>query len=178
MGVKKNNQNHIILPITDHITLFGKETKYTVYDTIANFSKHYVRRGFNLMFKMPSVIVQQQNADSTERQFSNNGRLVTSRLIPTLANLDSVKITKNDALVIYGIFAPARFGVKTFEGYNLEELDDCFRTIHILKNRKGGGIGKVLPLFFDGLLETFEELPAPDQSLALAKFTELANKIL
>lgn len=174
----KNNPNEIILPIADHVTLFGKEKSMSLYDTIAMFSKHYVRQGFNLRFKMPSVIVQQQNAESTNKQFSNNGKLVIDKLAPTLENLDSVKITKNDALVIFGMFAPSRFGVQDREGYDLNVLGDCYRELHILKNRKGGGIGKILPLFFDGLTEKFEELPAPDKVTLMKKYIEIANKIL
>lgn len=174
---EKNNPNQIILPITDHITLFGKEKSLSVYDTIAMFSKHYVRQGFNLRFGMPSVIVQQQNAESTHKQFSNSGRLVIDKLVPTLENLDSVKITKNDALVIFGLFSPARFGVEERLGYDLGILGDCYRELHILKNRKGGGIGNILPLFFDGLTEKFKELPKIDQEESLSKFYKIAKTI-
>ena len=63
-------------------------------------------------------------------------------------------------LIILGLFAPARYELEEYAGYKINILGDSFRSLIILKNR----IGKTnleLPLYFNGAVNYFEELPKP-----------------
>lgn len=175
---KPNNPNHLVAAVTDHITLLTKEANMSQYDSIAYFSKQYSRIGLSIRHGVISGIIAQQNADSTSRQFSNSGKLVADRLIPTLENLGQVRIIKDDCTLALGLFAPERFGVESYQGYSMDDLGDCYRSLHLMKNRLGnGGVGKILSLFTDGLIETFEELPKLSD-IKYQNYLERANKIL
>lgn len=70
--------------------------------------------------------------------------------------------------IVLGLFSPNRYGIKNFRGYHIEqelgkqgnELRDNFRSVHILKSRFGSPNG-ILPLYFDGTVNYFCELPIP-----------------
>lgn len=174
---QSNDPFFIPIAVSDHLTLYSKEGKMSKYDTILRFSQQYVRRGMNMQFNMVTVGVQQQNAESTTQQFTNKGQLIVEKLFPTLENLAEVKSTKNDALVVIAAFNPAAYNISEFYGYDVDALGDHFRTWHILKNRKGGGVGRWIPMFMDGKAEIFKEMPSPDNTIELKKVLNRIRRI-
>ena len=49
-------------------------------------------------------------------------------------------------------------GIKEFEGYRVDAMEGCFRSLQIIKNRDGDRGGRV-GLKFGGSVGLFEELP-------------------
>lgn len=72
------------------------------------------------------------------------------------------KLTQRDCDIALGLFAPERFELDNYKGYDIVKLQDHFRSLKILKYRNG--IANVrIGLFFDGATSSFEELPVARQ---------------
>ena len=59
-----------------------------------------------------------------------------------------------------GLFSPFRFGLKEYLGYNVMEFKDNLRFVEMIVSRDGE-MGGICPLFFDGAVCNFKELPLP-----------------
>lgn len=57
-----------------------------------------------------------------------------------------------------GLFAPYRYEIPKWEGYNISRLQDNFRELSVILNRRGSGFISV-PLYFNGAVNYFKELP-------------------
>jgi len=64
--------------------------------------------------------------------------------------------------IILGLFAPTFYGINAYGGYNLQEIGDNFRSVIILKNRIGAAF-KEIPLYFNGGVNYYTELPPNDK---------------
>ena len=65
------------------------------------------------------------------------------------------------ALVVLGLFAPERYRIESYMGYDIKIMGDAFRGLILLKNRVGRpNLRK--GLYFDGATNTFRELPEPN----------------
>ena len=104
------------------------------------------------------VNVQQQSSDKEKVQFTYKGESIESKLEPSLDGLGDCKVTQRDALVIFGLFSPERYAIAKHLGYDITKLKDRYRSLSILKNRRGRPNLK-LPLYFEGSTNTFEQLP-------------------
>jgi len=83
--------------------------------------------------------------------------------------------------LVLGLFDPSKFGFPTWLGYkitdsNNEGLKNYGRFLYVLANRNGE-MGGVCPLFFDGAVCDFEELPRADDSYAISSYYTKANKL-
>lgn len=61
--------------------------------------------------------------------------------------------------LVIGLFAPARYNLKKYRGYDIEFFKDSFRSILFLKDRNYGLANTYLPLYFNGKTNVFDELP-------------------
>ena len=83
--------------------------------------------------------------------------------------------------LVLGLFDPSRFGLPTWLGYKIQDADgtglrNYGRFLYVLANRNGE-MGGICPLFFDGAVCDFEELPKPDNINELTKFYNKAQNI-
>lgn len=153
-----NHPDRYVLVIVDHISLLATEKgAETLHAAITRLSSVYF---LNLRDKYGCTVinVQQQNADSEKKQFTYKGQNIDSKLEPTTSELGDNKLTQRDANVIFGLFAPDRYEIKNHSGYNVQKLQDHYRSLKILKYRDGTSNVKV-GLFFDGATNVFDELP-------------------
>lgn len=103
------------------------------------------------------IDVQQQSAaqESVET-------FKAKKLEPAMQGLGDSKLTGRNANLILGLFDPSRHDFETYGKYDIGLLGNNFRMLKILKDRDG--IPNVrLPLYFDGAIDYFHELPRPDQ---------------
>ena len=63
--------------------------------------------------------------------------------------------------MVLGLFSPFRFALKEYEGYDISKFKDNIRFLEMIVNRDGE-MGGLCPLFFDGAVCQFEELPRPE----------------
>jgi len=62
-----------------------------------------------------------------------------------------------------GLFSPFRHEIPNYLGYDILRFRNHIRFLEVVVNREGEQNG-ICPLYFDGLTNTFEELPKPTDS--------------
>jgi len=100
-----------------------------------------------------------------------------NRLKPSLDGLGDSKLTQRDANVIFGLFSPFRHEIPKYMGYDITKFKDNIRFLEVLASREGGG-GIISPLYFDGAVNYFKELPKPDNVKAIEGVYEYMKKTL
>lgn len=148
--------------VVDHISLLHTETiqgvHYDLRETLAFFVDHYGLEIFCKRYNMIFVPIQQQAASGESQMFTNRGELVEAKLEPSLADLADCKTTQRSADVVLGIFAPFRYDIEIHQGYDINLLQDNYRSVRFLKDRLAGLSGR-LGLYFARGVHHFEELP-------------------
>ena len=148
--------------VVDHISLLHTETIQGVYhdlrETLSFFVDHYGLEIFCKRYGLIFVPIQQQAASGEAQMFTNKGDLVEAKLEPSLADLADCKTTQRSADVVLGIFAPFRYDIDVHQGYDINYLQDNYRSVRFLKDRLSGLSGR-LGLYFARGVHHFEELP-------------------
>ena len=79
--------------------------------------------------------------------------------------------------LVLGLFDPSKFGLTTWLGYDIATgLKNYGRFMYVIANRNGE-MGGVCPLFFDGAICNFEELPRPDDVTEINKYYDKAAQL-
>lgn len=152
-----NNPNEYVICITDHYGLLTPELGGDLWHTIDNYSKKY---SLNMRdrWKYHVVGVQQQAADQEKQQFTFKGDTVVAKLRPTPDGLANNKETQRDVNLMYGLFAPHRYKIDDYEGYDIKRLGDNYREFSVMMNRSGTGFIN-LDMYFHGACNYFAKLP-------------------
>ncbi len=153
----------------DHVSLITTETGMSLKQSIDKLSEYMVllRNRYNY-----TPVVIQQQAFSGE----SLDALKENRLTPTIANLSDSKYCSRDCNIAFGIFSPFKHSLPEYKGYNIKEFRDNIRFVEILVNR-GGSPGGVCPLYFDGAVNYFAELPLPNDDAGIQNVYNYLNKI-
>jgi hypothetical protein len=168
-----NDQNHYKIVIIDHIGLVDKEQGFKTKDAVDKMSEYFVKYLRN-RYGFTCVAIQQQASESEGLE-----AMKQKRMVPTAATLADSKYTARDADLVLGLFDPSKFGLPTWLGYSIadatgEGLKNYGRFLYVIANRNGE-MGGVCPLFFDGAVCDFQELPRPDEADKLKKFYDKAK---
>lgn len=170
--------SEIVLVVVDHISLveqqFDKQSGVYLSErkTISRWHTDYARKIIAKCWRWAVLNVQQQSLESEKQQFTARGETIVNKILPTLDGLANNKEVGRDDYVVLGLFAPERYALEKYLGYNIKGstancFNDRFRSLHLLKNRFGHP-NKILPLYFDGRYTFFSELPpAGDSKLKL-----------
>lgn len=156
----QNDPNHYKIVIVDHIGLVDKEQGFRTKDSVDKLSEYFVKYLRN-RYNYTCVAIQQQ-ASETEGLEAQKQK----KIVPSSAGLSDSKYTSRDANLVIGLFDPSKFGLPTWLGYKIQDADGSglrtyARFLYVLANRDGE-MGGICPLFFDGAVCNFEELPRPD----------------
>lgn len=162
-----------VMVFIDHISLIAQEKsagrQMSLHESIVKLSSDYLIRLRNKYNYIP-VVVQQQAA--AQESVDN---MKVGRLKPSLDGLGDCKLTGRDANVILGLFSPFRHEIREYYGYDVMYFKDNIRFLEILGGREGGG-GTTCPLYFDGAVNYFQELPLSTDDGSMQKvFTFLNN---
>ena len=149
---EENNPEEYVLPIVDHYKLLTPEKGGNVQQAISDLSSRYFIQLRN-KYKQSPIGIQQQAA--SQESVDN---MKAGRLRPTLDGLGENKTTQQDANVILGLFSPFRYHIPEYEGYDIKFFKDNIRFLEILGGREGGA-GTICPLYFNGAVNYFKELP-------------------
>lgn len=174
---KPFDENEYVIILSDHISLLTPEkdqntgVPMSLHQTMSKWSVDYCRKQITKHWKYVIVNIQQQAAASEDIE-----HFKANKLEPSLAGMADNKLTSRDALVVLGLFAPDRYQLNKYLGYDITKFQDNFRSLLILKNRIGKPNLK-LPLFFDGAVNTFKELPAPTDEERLNKVYRYMDKV-
>ena len=122
-------------------------------------------------YKYTIVEIQQQAFEG-----ENNDSFKLGRLKPSIANLGDSKYSARNADIVLGIYSPFKFGLSEYLGYDITKFKDNIRFLEVCINRNGQ-MGGICPLFFDGAVCHFHELPLPNNKIELDKIYKYLNKI-
>lgn len=163
-----NDPNQYTIVFVDHLRLLDVERGYTQKQAIDKFSQYalqYLRDRYHM-----TVVAIQQQAFETEGLEA----IKQKRMEPSLSGLGDSKYTSQDANIIIGLFDPHQFGLPNWMGYKIQDADGTglrtnARFMRLIRGRDGEQ-GGVCPLFFDGAVCVFEELPRPDDINAISQY--------
>ncbi len=165
---EQNDKNHYKILIVDHIGLVDKEQGFRIKDAVDKMSEYcvkYLRNRYNYT----CVAIQQQASESEGLE-----AIKQKKMIPSSATLGDSKYTARDVDLALGLFDPSKFGLSSWLGYTIQDdtnmgLKNFGRFLYVLANRNGN-MGGICPLFFDGAVCNFEELPKPDDISGLTQY--------
>lgn len=167
---EQDNPNEYRLIIIDTINLIDTERGMTLkqsMDKLSEYCAKYLRNRYNYS----PIIIQQQSFDQ-----EGNEAFKMGRVRPSVAGLGDSKYTSRDSNVVLGLFSPFRFALKEYEGYDVSKFKDNIRFLEMIVNRDGE-MGGLCPLFFDGAVCQFEELPRPESKGGIAKVYDYLKHI-
>ena len=170
-----NDPEEYVMVFIDHIGLITPEEengrRMSLHQTIVKLSSDYLLRLRNKYGYIPVVIQQQASAQESVENMK------VGKLKPSLDGLGDCKLTQRDANVILGLFSPFRHEIKDYLGYDVTKFRDNIRFLEIIGGRNGGG-GTVCPLFFDGAVNFFKELPLPSDLPNMSKVYKFITETL
>lgn len=167
---EQDNPNEYRLIIIDTINLIDTERGMTLKQSMDKISE-YLAKYLRNRYHYSPVVIQQQAFDQ-----EGNEAFKIGRVRPSVAGLGDSKYTSRDSNVVLGLFSPFRFGLKDCEKYNVIKFRDNIRLLEVIVNRDGE-MGGLCPLFFDGAVCQFNELPRPDDERELQKVYNYLDKI-
>jgi hypothetical protein len=169
-----NDPDEYVMIIIDHISLISSEKRndqqLTQHESISILSSDYLIKLRNRFNYIPVVVQQQALAgENIEHKKMNS-------LKPSAANLADNKLTIRDCNVALGIFSPFRNEIPEYYGYDITQFKDNIRFLEIMVSRDGGA-GTICPLYFDGAVNYFKELPKPDDKEGMKVVYEFLKNI-
>lgn len=155
-----NDPEEYVMVFIDHISLIQAEKDadtgipMSLHQSIGKLSSVYLVQLRNKFNYIPVVVQQQASAQESLENKKYN------KLKPTLDGLADNKMTQRDANVVLGLFSPYRHEIPDYFGYDVTFFKDNIRFLEILANREGLS-NMTCPLYFDGAVNYFKELPLP-----------------
>ncbi len=168
-----------VFAITDQINLLTPDTngKYhqqnTLHEAMSCFSKEYCLKQMCKRLKCVVVNIQQQSADKEKQEFFK-GQTIEKKLEPSLDGLADNKLTQRDADIVLGLFAPTRYELEQYRGYNINKLKDRYRCLIFLKDRHYGLANNYVNLYFNGASNIMKELP-PHNEMTDKIYEQITN---
>lgn len=166
-----DNPNEWVFNIVDHVGLLTPEKGTSLKDAIESLSSKEITLRNN--FGVVGVVIQQQNTETT-----NLTAFKANKIRPTKDGLKDSKRTGEDCSMLIGITNPMSFELPEYLKYDITKLQDNFRVVEIVLAREGRA-NALCPLYFDGRINSFIELPLPDQMEKAYQwvFTQRKNKL-
>ena len=165
-----DNPNEFRVIITDTSNLIDTERGMTLKQSMDKWYEYratYLRNRYGYTF----VEIQQQAFEG-----SNNESVKLGRTEPSIENLGDSKYSARNADIVLGLYSPFKFLLRDYEGYNITRFRDNIRFLKVCINRNGA-MGGVCPLFFDGAVCDFRELPLPNDEQGIASVYRHLDKI-
>lgn len=164
---KYKDDDTYVFVITDHISLLVPDSngKYNsqsnLHDAMNYFSQEYCLKQMCKRLSCVVINIQQQSASKETQEF-HKGQTIEKKLEPSLDGLADNKLTQRDADLVLGLFAPTRYEISTYRGYDINRLRDSYRSLIFLKDRNFGLANNYVHLYFNGASNIFKELPTRD----------------
>ena len=148
--------------IIDNASNLSLESGLKKMETIDKMSKYGITLRNQLKFIFVLIQHQAQAQEGIENQKLN-------KLKPSSDGLADCKTTTRDANMVIGLYSPFKYGLREYEGYDITKFRNHIRFMEVIEDRDYGANGQICPLFFDGAVSTFYELPRPDDKEALQR---------
>jgi len=149
---EQDNPDEYRMIIIDTVNLIDTERGMNLKQSIDKLSE-YCAKYLRNRYHFSPILIQQQAFES-----EGNDAFKLGRVRPSVYGLGDSKYISRDADLVLGLFSPARFGITDYFGYDITALKDHIRFLEVIVNRNGQ-MGGLLPLWFDGDVCDFKELP-------------------
>ena len=159
---EQDNPDEYRMIIIDTVNLIDTERGMNLKQSIDKLSE-YCAKYLRNRYHFSPILIQQQAFES-----EGNEAFKMGRVRPSVAGSGDSKYVSRDADIVLGLFSPFRFGMTDYLGYDITILKDRLRFLEVIVNRNGE-MGGILPLWFDGAVCDFRELPKSDDKTALAQ---------
>lgn len=165
---KYKSEDSYVFVITDHVSLLTPDAngKYnqqnSLHEAMNYFSQEYCLKQMCKRLQCVVINIQQQSASQEAQEF-HKGQTIEKKLEPSLNGLADNKLLARDADLVIGLFAPTRYEISNYRGYDINRLRDSYRTAIVLKDRNYGLSNSYIHLYFDGASNIFKELPIKDE---------------
>lgn len=160
------DEDEYVIIICDNASNLTLESGMNIMQTINKMSKYFVtlRNQLNLI----PVLIQHQ---SQEQEGLEN--IKYNKLKPSAAGLAECRTTIRDVNTAIGIYSPFKHDIQEYGGYPITKLKNYSRFMEIMEDRDGAG-SNICPLFFDGAVSIFRELPEAHETV---KLQQIYNRI-
>ena len=163
---ERNDPEEYVMIIVDHIGLISPQklngTQLSLHESISLLSSDYLIKLRNRFNYIPVVVIQQAIAGE------NIEHKKAGALRPSVANLGDNKLIARDCNMMIGIFSPFKHEIPEYLGYDVTKFKDNIRFVETIISRDGGA-GTICPVYFDGAVNYFKELPLPSDKEAMEK---------
>ena len=150
-----DDPEEVVIIILDNYSNLMSESGMNKMQTIEKMSKYFIAQRDRFESCIVCIQHQAQAQEGIENQKLN-------KMMPSSDGLADCKTTTRDANLVLGIYSPFKYGLKEYEGYNITEFRNNIRFLSVIEDRDNGSAGQICPLFFDGAVSTFNELPLPN----------------
>ena len=149
-----DEEEHRII-IIDNASNLVLESGMKLNENISKMSKYNI----TLKNQLKYIVVLIQHQAQSQEGLDN---IKMDRTYPTPDGLADCKTTIRDIDIAIGLYSPFKFGKRTFENYDITKFKNYIRFLNIMEDREYGAGGQTCPLFFDGAVSFFSELPLPN----------------
>lgn len=156
-----NDPDEYVFVIFDHLSLVQSEKGMTLKQTADKLSEYFVI--LRNRYKVSPILIQQQAFENESLD-----AFKANKLRPTAQGLADSKYTARDCNLLLGLFSPFKHELPEYKKYDITKFRDNIRFLEVILNR-GGSVGGLVALFFDGATCNFIELPLPDDRTELSK---------
>lgn len=146
---------HYKMIIIDHIGLIDNERGFNLKESIDKLSEYFSKYLRN-RYKYTIISIQQQNFENRSIQAKQSNKTEID-----ISGLGDSKYTARDSDIVLGLYSPFEYKIPSYQGYNITKFKDHIRFLNVLANRNGE-LGGICPMYFDGAVCIFKELPLPD----------------
>jgi len=136
-----NDPSMQFLLIVDNLNNLAQEVNngklLSQLETINLWSRTYCRLQIAKHWQWSILNIIQQSAESEKQQFDFKGNTILEKIKPSLDALGNSRECARDHFIIFGIFAPDRYGISKYpdeNGYDISILRDNFRSLIVLKS--------------------------------------------
>lgn len=147
-----DDPEQIVIIIYDNASNIIEESGLGKMGSIEKLSKYFVTLRNTL--GMSPVLIQHQ---AQAQEGVDNVKM--NMMKPSASGLADCKSTIRDVNTAFGLYSPFKFGVHNYEGYDIEKFRNNIRFMEVIDDRDNGAGGMICPLYFDGAVSVFEELP-------------------
>jgi hypothetical protein len=162
-----NDPDMQFLMIVDNLNNLSQEMRgdrlLNERESINRWTRDYCRLQITKHWNWDVVNVIQQASDSEKQQFDFKGNTIIEKIKPSLDGLGNSKECQRDHFLIFGLFAPNRYGINEYEGYDISRLQDNYRSLIILKSNISP-TNIEIPFYFNGACSALKEMPKSDDS--------------
>lgn len=156
--------------VQDNAANLTPESGLNIKDTINKMSKYNI----TLRKQLKYIVVLVQHQAQAQEGIEN---LKLDRMKPSTDGLADCKTTGRDANLVIGLYSPFKYGKRDFEGYDLYKLKNYSRFMEVIEDRDYGANGCICPLFFNGAVSDFEELPLANDSVQMQQVYSYVNTL-